>query len=296
MTQEHRTAVTVVGLGLMGAALARAFVDAGYATTVWNRSPEKGAALVEAGAVQARTIDEAVTASPLVVSCLSTYDATFAALEPAGSVLRGRTLVTVNSGTPVGARAMAAWAKDRGARFLDGAVKNVPGAVGLPDTLLYYSGDREVFDEHVRTLRALGGDTVHLGEDPDLSALYEAAVGGMLLPALLGFFEGAYMVRERGLEAESLVRYSAKWLEMIIAILPGFAQEIDSGDYSRPISTVGTFHETIEHDREIAENSGVDNSWHAPMHELLERAVARGRRDQSVAALYELMGEPLPAR
>ncbi|WP_189094056.1 hypothetical protein [Nocardia jinanensis] len=30
-------------------------------------------------------------------------------------------------------------------------------------------------------------------------------------------------------------------------------------------------------------------SWHAPMHELLRRAVARGRGEQSITALIELI-------
>ncbi|GGZ25143.1 hypothetical protein GCM10010387_18280 [Streptomyces inusitatus] len=39
------------------------------------------------------------------------------------------------------AMATEAWAAGHGARFLAGAVKNVPSAVGEPDTLLYCSGD-----------------------------------------------------------------------------------------------------------------------------------------------------------
>ena len=31
--------VTVIGLGLLGSAIARSFLDAGYELTVWNRSP-----------------------------------------------------------------------------------------------------------------------------------------------------------------------------------------------------------------------------------------------------------------
>ncbi|MEU0239559.1 hypothetical protein ABZ234_17880 [Nocardiopsis sp. NPDC006198] len=60
-----------------------------------------------------------------------------------------------------------------------------------------------------------------------------------LLPALLGFFEGAALLRERGLDAGSMVRYSVKWLEMIASVLPRLADEIDRGDYTDPLSTVG---------------------------------------------------------
>ncbi|CAH9414299.1 3-hydroxyisobutyrate dehydrogenase family protein [Streptomyces globisporus] len=92
--------MTVVGLGSMGSALAEAFVDAGHAVTVWNRTPSKAAPLVAKGAVHARSTDEAVAASGLVITCLTTYDDTLAALGPAAAALDGRALVTLNSGSP----------------------------------------------------------------------------------------------------------------------------------------------------------------------------------------------------
>jgi 3-hydroxyisobutyrate dehydrogenase-like beta-hydroxyacid dehydrogenase len=205
-----RAPVTVIGLGAMGSALAGAFLAAGHPTTVWNRSPERAAPLVARGAVPAGTVADAVAANPLVITCLTTYAATREGLEPAAATLSGRALVTFNSGSPADARAMAEWAGRWGARFLDGAIKNVPTAIGAPDTLLHYGGDRTVFDEYEPTLRALGGDTVHLGDEPDLAALYEMAVGGTLLPALVGFFQGAAVVQARGLPASSLVPFTVK--------------------------------------------------------------------------------------
>ncbi|MDF2710026.1 MAG: 3-hydroxyacid dehydrogenase [Nonomuraea muscovyensis] len=289
MSEDNRAPVTVLGLGSMGRALAEAFLRAGHPTTVWNRSAAKAAPLVARGASHAPDVRVAVAASPLVVACLTTYDATLEALAPAAADLPGRDLVTVNSGTPAGARRMAAWATGHGARFLDGAVKNVPAAVGRPDTLLYYSGDRAVFDDHEATLRALGGDTVHLGEEADLAALYEMAVGGTLLPALLGFVQGAAMVTARGLEASTLVPYTVKWLEMIGSVLPDLAEEIDTGDYTEPASSIGIFHAAVAEERLLGREAGVDASWQEPMYDLLERAVAEGRAEHSVSALVELL-------
>ncbi|MFD3728998.1 NAD(P)-dependent oxidoreductase [Streptomyces sp. NPDC058671] len=292
MTKDAPTPVTVVGLGSMGRALAGAFADAGHPTTVWNRTPAKAAPLVAKGAVHARAVEAAVEASPLIITCLTTFEDTHSALEPAAEALSGRALVTLNSGSPAGARAMAAWATGRGARFLAGAVKNVPEAVGAPDTLLYYSGDRAVFDEYETTLKVLGGDTVHLGEETDLAALYEMAVGAMLLPALVGFFQGAAAVQARGLEAGSMVRFAGKWLDMIKSLLPVYAPEIDRGDYTDAASSVNLFLAGAAHDTELAEEANVDMAWLAPLHDLLERAAAAGHGDHSISALTEVLRKP----
>ncbi|WP_343955447.1 NAD(P)-dependent oxidoreductase [Nonomuraea longicatena] len=282
--------VTVIGLGSMGRALAETFLATGHPTTVWNRTPAKAAPLVALGAVQAADAAAAVAANPLIVACLSTFEDTRAALEPAD--LRGRDLVTLNSGSPAGARAFAAWAVARGARVLAGAVKNVPSAVGAADTLLYYSGERAVFDAYEATLRVLGGDTVHLGDDVDLAALYEMAVGATLLPALTGFFQGAAAVQARGLPVASMVRYSEKWLDMIRSQLPVYAKEIDSGDYGDGASAVKLFLSDAELNAEFTKETGVDTSWQAPLDDLVRRAVAAGHGEDSIAALTEVLRKP----
>lgn len=281
--------VTVIGMGSMGRALAGAFLHAGHRITVWNRTPEKAAPLEARGATLAPTVADAAAAGRLVITCLTGFDETRQALEPATDALAGRTLVTLNSGAPAQARETARWATGHGARFLSGAIKNVPSAVGAADTLLYYGGDREAFAEHEATLRVLGGTTVHLGDEADLAALYEMAVGGTLLPALVGFFQGAAAVQARGLAASTLVPFAVKWLEMIGSLLPTFASEIDSGDYTDAQSSVGLFLASESWDLEFGREANVDVSWAAPMHELVRRAADAGHADHSISALTEVL-------
>jgi 3-hydroxyisobutyrate dehydrogenase-like beta-hydroxyacid dehydrogenase len=292
VSEHDRIPVTVVGLGAMGRALAAAFLRAGHRTTVWNRTPGRATALVADGAVHAPTVRAAVAASPLVLTCLTGFAETREALRPAADALAGRTLVTLNSGTPAGARETAAWAGEHGAAFLAGAVKDVPAAVGAPGTLLCYGGDRAVFAEHEAALRVLGGDTVHLGEEPDLAALYEMAVGATLLPALVGFFQGAAAVQDRGLAASTLVPYAVRWLEMIGSLLPTFAREIDARDYTDAQSSVAVFLAGARYEEEFGREAGVDVSWSAPLHELVRRAAEAGHAEHSISALTEVLRRP----
>ncbi len=57
--------VSVVGLGSMGSALARALVGARREVAVWNRTSTKADALVQEGAVAASSVAQAVEASPV---------------------------------------------------------------------------------------------------------------------------------------------------------------------------------------------------------------------------------------
>ena len=64
------TDVTMIGLGAMGGALARAFLGAGHGVTVWNRTSSKSDSFLALGANGAPSITEAVKASPIIVFCI----------------------------------------------------------------------------------------------------------------------------------------------------------------------------------------------------------------------------------
>lgn len=152
----NRTDVSVMGLGEMGGALARALLDAGHRVTVWNRTDSKAVPFAARGADVAPSAVAAATSSPLTIICMSSYGAALEALAAAGD-LRGRTLVQLSSGTPGDARDAALWAADRGADYLDGAILAWPRQIGGPDAALIVSGPTQVYDRAVSTLRALVG-------------------------------------------------------------------------------------------------------------------------------------------
>ena len=59
--------VAFVGLGIMGAAMARRLLGAGFALTVWNRNPARAAPLAAAGARVAASPAEAARSADVVI-------------------------------------------------------------------------------------------------------------------------------------------------------------------------------------------------------------------------------------
>jgi 6-phosphogluconate dehydrogenase (decarboxylating) len=54
MDRHQTEKLGYLGLGLMGLPMSRRLLNAGYDVTVWNRSADKAAALIEAGGQPAR--------------------------------------------------------------------------------------------------------------------------------------------------------------------------------------------------------------------------------------------------
>ena len=89
-----RTAVAVIGAGIMGSAMTRNLAAAGLDTRVWDRSPAAAAALADAGAVAATSAQDAVRDADVVITMLPTaaavesviFDADVAAAFAEGTV------------------------------------------------------------------------------------------------------------------------------------------------------------------------------------------------------------------
>jgi 3-hydroxyisobutyrate dehydrogenase-like beta-hydroxyacid dehydrogenase len=117
MTDRTDAPVTVIGLGPMGRAMARALMDGGHPVTVWNRTPSRADELVAGGATRTPTPADAVAAADLVVLSLTDYQAMYDILDPPTGLavnLTGKVVVNLSSDTPQRTRDAAVWARDRG--------------------------------------------------------------------------------------------------------------------------------------------------------------------------------------
>ena len=68
---DKKTKIAFLGLGSMGAPMARRVLAAGYPLTVWNRTPQRTVEFASAGAVVASTPADAVREADVVVTMLA---------------------------------------------------------------------------------------------------------------------------------------------------------------------------------------------------------------------------------
>ncbi|MEV0774445.1 NAD(P)-dependent oxidoreductase [Streptomyces sp. NPDC050433] len=278
--------VTVIGLGNLGRALAAAFLGHGYRTTVWNRSPAKADDLVTRGANRAATAAEAIAAGELVIVCVLDYDTVRQILSPAADALRGRTLINLSSGTPEPARELAALATGHGADYLDGAVYAVPQTIGTPDAFVLYSGSSTVFETYREQLNLLGAPTF-VGTDPGLASLHDIALLSGMYGMFAGFFQSVAIADSARIKATDITSLLVPWLNGAAAALPGFAAEIDSGDYTTETSNLDINAVGLTNILTATRAQGLGVDLLTPLQRLLERQIAEGHGAASLSRAIE---------
>ncbi|MER5490441.1 NAD(P)-dependent oxidoreductase [Streptomyces sp. NPDC002454] len=290
--------VTLLGLGPMGTALAHVLVDRGHPLTVWNRTPEKAAALVAKGARLASTVDEAVAASPVTITCLKDYAAQHAILGPAGDALRGRALINLNSGTPAEANEAAGWAAGLGLDHLDGAVMVPPTLVGRPGSVLLYSGSRTVFERHRAVLAALG-EPRYLGADPGLAVLHNTALLEMMYTTVNGWLHASALVGSAGVSAAEFADLALGWFMPTVldpASLLAQAPLLDRGEYPGDLGTLEMNLTALDHLASTSEERGIDATQPRLLRALAARGVAEGHGAENYFSLFEVLRRASPDR
>lgn len=280
--QQARRSVTVIGLGPMGQAMAAAFLDAGYAVTVWNRTTGRADALVARGARAASDAEAAVAANDLVVLSLTDYDAVFEVLESVEPALRGRTVVNLGSDTPGRAREAARWLAERGAGHLTGGVQVPPSGIGSPESSTFYSGPVELFQRHRAALEVLTGAD-YRGDDPGLAQLYYQIQMDLFWSSMVGYLHAT----ANGISAEEFRPYALPTASLVPRMIEFYAPRITAGDHRGDVDRLTMALASIEHVRDTAEASGVDGALPAVLAEAVRRGVAAG---DGAASLSTLVG------
>lgn len=291
-TSTTGNAVTVIGLGPMGRALAAAFLKAGVTTTVWNRTPGRDRELVAAGAVGAASPEEAVAASDLIVVCVVDYDAAdFVLRRPeVTAALKGRTVVNLSADVPARARDAGEWAAEHGIRYLDGAIMTPTTTIGTPDGVFLYSGPAELYAEHKPVLDALDGGHTHLGEDIGRAAAFDIALLDIWWTSMTGYMHALAIARAEGISGREL----APFAQGIGKILPPSFDEaaigLDDGTHTAVINPITSSASTMAHIIHTSEAHGIDASIMRAVEGVTRRAIGLGHGGDDLSRIAELLG------
>ncbi|WP_327089773.1 NAD(P)-binding domain-containing protein [Nonomuraea sp. NBC_01738] len=276
------TSISLIGLGLMGTALAESLAKAGHKVTVWNRTDRKP---TPEGTTRAATAAEAVAAAPLVIVCVLDYPAVHAVLDDLD--LNGKVLVNLTSGRPAEARESAEWAVGRGAEYLDGGIMAVPQMIGQEGAQILYSGSRAAFDRYEDTFTPMAAARF-VGEDPGLAALLDLAMLTGMYGQIAGALQAMAMI---GAEGDPVAGFTedllVPWLTAMAGLLPRWAASIDERSWVTDVSNLEVNSNGLAALERATREQGLTGDLLAPLRRIVDARTARGHGDHGLPSLIE---------
>lgn len=291
---KTQNAVTVIGLGQMGFALAKLLLQNNYKVTVWNRSPSKAEPLVSEGGILAENLPAAIRASPTIVICVFDYEASNTILDrkEVTDELGGKTIIQLTTGSPDDATESETWANKFGAAYLDGAIQVAPEQMARPDTTIFVSGAQNTYGQAEAILKIFGGNIKYLGERISAAAAMDLASLSYLYGSLLGFFHAARISESEGFPVGMLG-------EIIHEVTPGFTEfikyeagVIQAGDFSITQSPLSISVEATERILKASEQYKINTEVPKLAADFLKQAHEAGYGKEELAALIKIFRAP----
>jgi 2-hydroxy-3-oxopropionate reductase len=156
-----------IGLGVMGAPMARNLLAAEFDVVAWNRSPEPLAALVAAGARSAESAAAVVAEASVTVAILKDDAVVRAVLGGADGAIAaaagGSLVIDMSTVSPALARELAAEAGGRGVAFLDAPVSGGDVGAQAGTLSIMVGGEAEDVERARPVFEALGSRVTHVG-------------------------------------------------------------------------------------------------------------------------------------
>jgi 3-hydroxyisobutyrate dehydrogenase-like beta-hydroxyacid dehydrogenase len=282
--------ITIIGLGVMGTALARTLLENAYNVTVWNRSPEKSAVLAAEGAKIASTCADAVAASSTVVICIKSHSDTKAQLESVDS-LAGKNIIELSTGSAPDAQSLYQWTNEQGARCLIGMICTFPRGIGKQDSTIVTVGSESLWNNSKDMLKVLAGKSSYIGDQVgSLAILYSA----LFLPRqgfMFGMIYGALLCKKAGVSMDTYVEQLPLTIKVVHDYYDVFASSVPNEDYSNPQASINTYVAAFTDTLNSFKDNSANDEFPGLMAKLVNMGADAGLGEKQITSLIDLLNE-----
>jgi len=282
----------VIGLGMMGRAMARNLLRAGHQVAVWNRTRGRAEELQSAGALIAETPAEACRGAA-VITCLADDSAVEAIVfgedGVAEALSEGGVHISMSTLSITCVTRLTCAHREAGQRFLAAPVFGRPDTAEAARLLIITAGDPEAIARCQPIFDVLGQRTIAVGTEPVAAAMVKLVGNFLLVSAVESLSEAATLLRKSGVDPqvclETLINtlFASPVYQNYAGLMlrqqyePGFRLALGLKDVGLALSA--------------AESSGAPLPIARFLSDRLMQAIARGYQDKDLAALALLSAE-----
>lgn len=280
--------IFVMGLGNMGAALAKTLLEKGYSVTVWNRTESKATALLKTGATLAKSITEGIAANEVILVCLNNYDDSRSCLS-ACSDLTGKTLIQLTTGSTHDARNLQDWTTQRGGQYLDGAILAYPSGIGSPRSALLIAGHEAAWSSAQAVVLTLGPASQYLGDNVTAPATLDFAVIFPTVTLMLAVVQSIHALEGTGVSTETYADMISPLFGGVGSSIKALAHCIAQNDFSQTEASLAVWQAALDNASNSFRPGPKNLDLVDAVSQILSGAVEHGYGSLNLAAAIEYM-------
>lgn len=277
--------IALLGTGLLGEAIGQRLLNQGLALRVWNRSPERCATLLAAGATALPDLHGAAQGCDAVITVLRDGAVTADVVRALGP-LQGATVIPMGTMGVGESQALANQTTDQGGDYLEAPVLGSKPQALNGTLLVMAGGDAAVFDRH----RGLLG---HLADAPQRvgpvgsGAATKLALNQLIASLTHSFSLSLRLIQQAGVPVDTFMEI----LRPSALYAPTFDKKLQrmlDGEYSDPNFSTALLRKDLLLFLREATDQGLDADGLAGVAALLERASGTELDGKDYCALHEL--------
>lgn len=196
-----------LGLGTMGAPIARNLAAAGHQVKVWNRTPGRAASVVDSGGSEVRDVTEAL--SPHVVMSMLADDHAFEENVLAQTALaaapKGGIHVNLATVSPTLTRRATSVLAERGVQYVSAPVFGRADVADAGALTVLVAGDPDAIAKIDSLLDVIGRRTWNVGEEPAQAIVFKILGNYLIANAIQAMSEVTTLAEKLGGAPETLV-------------------------------------------------------------------------------------------
>lgn len=281
-------AVAVIGTGAMGAGMARVLLQGGLEVRVYNRTAERAAPLVEAGARQAATAGEAAAGAGAVITMVADDAALEGVTLGAGGILEamgeGAVHLSMSTVSPELSRRLAALHEERGQAYVAAPVFGRPDAAAAGKLWICASGAAAARERVRPLLEAMGQRVFPYGDDPGAANVVKLAGNFTIIAATEALAEAYTLAEKNGIERTAVHEFFTSTL-FACPIYERYGRAVAEHRYQPAGFRLTLGLKDIRLALGAARQSEVPMPLGSLLHDRLLSAVARGRAEIDVAGM-----------
>jgi 3-hydroxyisobutyrate dehydrogenase-like beta-hydroxyacid dehydrogenase len=282
--------IGIVGLGIMGSAMAKHIAGAGYRVVGYDVRAARLRELHAAGGVAAASATEVAAQSPIVITSLPSSDALAETVQAIARTTRAPRLVIETSTLPIDMKQRARTTlRAHGCELLDCPISGTGAQARNKDIVVYASGSRAAYGRVSRLLDAFTRAHYYVGPFGDGSKIKFVA---NLLVAIhnVAAAEAMVLAMKAGLDAKKVLKLVAEGAGSS-RVLQLRGPMMVKGDYRKATMTLATWQKDMAIITEFARKVGCKTPLLATTAPIYAEAVkTRSQEDTAaVCAVLEKM-------